>query len=216
MRAGRVSVSGTVIRDPYAPTVAEGLNIEVDGEPVAAALPVYIMFNKPRGVIVSAADERGRDTVYADLAAAGFPWLGPVGRLDKASEGLLLLSNDTVWAARITAPSSHLDKTYHVQIDCVPSAEVLAKLVAGVVDAGECLRAKRVALLRSGGKNAWIEVVLDEGRNRQIRRLLAAYDVRVVRLMRVAIGALRLGTLPKRQWRHLDADEVRALGTPSG
>lgn len=214
VRAGRVSVDGKVIRDPYVRTSGDVQNIEVDGTRVESASPVYLMFNKPRGLIVSAADERGRDTVYDELAAAGLPWLGPVGRLDKASEGLLLLSNDTVWAARINDPSGHLDKTYHVQIDCIPTSGLLVQLLAGTTDAGEHLRAKRAALLRSGGTNAWLEIVLDEGRNRHIRRLLAAHGVHVLRLMRVGIGALQLGTLPKRQWRHLDASEVCALGHP--
>ena len=215
VRAGRVSVAGKVIRDPYMPTLPEARDIAVDGEPVVAAAPVYIMINKPRGLVVSAADERGRDTIYSELAAAGLPWIGPVGRLDKASEGLLLLSNDTVWAAAITDPSRHLDKTYHVQVDCVPTAALLAHLLAGIVDAGECLRVKRAALLRCGAKNAWLEIVLDEGRNRHIRRLLAAHDVKVLRLLRIGIGVLQLGTLPKRQWRHLAVQEVHALASPA-
>ncbi len=214
VRAGRVRVDGKIVRDPYAP-VSDTHTIEVDGEPVTAAAPVYIMFNKPRGLIVSAADEQGRDTVYDELAAAGLPWLGPVGRLDKASEGLLLLSNDSVWAARITEPSSHLEKTYHVQVDCVPTDELMDQLLAGIDDAGERLRARQVSLLRAGSKNAWLEMVLDEGRNRHIRRLLAAHGVQVLRLLRVAIGPLQLGTLAKRQWRHLRAWEVAALGGAS-
>ncbi len=211
MLAGRVSVDGRVVRDPYQPTLVGEQRIAVDGAAVKAADSVHVMFNKPRGLIVSAADEQGRDTVYNALAAAGLPWLGPVGRLDKASEGLLLLSNDTLWAAGITDPVTHLDKTYHVQIDCIPKATLLARLLAGVDDDGERLRVKRAALLRSGEKNAWLEIVLDEGRNRHIRRLLVAHDIHVLRLIRVAIGSLQLGTLAKRQWRHLDAREVRSL-----
>lgn len=178
---------------------------------MAAVAPVYIMLNKPRGLVVSAADERGRSTVYAPLAAAGLPWLGPVGRLDKASEGLLLFSNDTVWAAGITAPATHVEKTYHVQIDRLPDLVLLTALADGVEDAGEHLRAKSVNVLREGGRNAWLEIVLDEGRNRHIRRLLAANAVGVLRLVRVAIGSLQLGALAKGQWRHLDTGEVAAL-----
>jgi 23S rRNA pseudouridine2605 synthase len=211
VRAGRVSVDGRVVRDPYQPTRSDAQQIAVDGAAVESARLVHVMFNKPRGLIVSAADERGRDTVYSALAASGLPWLGPVGRLDKASEGLLLLSNDTLWAAGITNPVTHVDKTYHVQVDCIPDPALLARLLDGVDDAGECLRAKGVALLRSGEKNAWLEITLDEGRNRQIRRLLAAHDIHVLRLVRVAIGALALGALAKGQWRHLDACEVRLL-----
>lgn len=213
VRAGRVSLDGCVVRDPYRPVLLDRQQIAVDGQPVKAAEHVHVAFNKPRGLIVSAADERGRDTVYTALAAAGLPWLGPVGRLDKASEGLLLLSNDTGWAAAITDPVSHLEKTYHVQVAGQPDAAVLAAMKTGIADGGDVLKARRVALLRAGEKNAWLEVVLDEGRNRHIRRLLAALGFDVLRLIRVAIGSLALGDLPKGQWRRLSADEVRAVDT---
>lgn len=211
IRAGRVALEGQVVRDPQHPVRMGQDGITVDGRPLAAAQRIYVMFNKPRGLVVSATDERGRATVYDALAAAGLPWLGPVGRLDKASEGLLLLSNDTLWAAGITDPATHCDKAYHVQVDCIPDAALLARLREGVVDQGERLAAQRVALLRAGEKNAWLEIVLDEGRNRHIRRLLAAHGIGVLRLVRVAIGQLALGELPKGQWRHLEEAEVAAL-----
>ncbi|MGH8159499.1 MAG: pseudouridine synthase [Rhodanobacter sp.] len=213
VREGRVSLDGRVVRDPYHPTLLDRQQLAVDGKPVKSAEPVHVMFNKPRGLVVSAADEHGRATVYTALAAAGLPWLGPVGRLDKASEGLLLLSNDTTWAAGITDPVTHLDKTYHVQVSGQPDASVLAAMQAGVHEGGDLLKARRASLLRAGEKNAWLEVVLDEGRNRHIRRLLAALGFDVLRLIRVAIGALELGDLAKGQWRRLSADEVRALDT---
>ena len=212
IRDGRVALEGRVVRDPQHPVVAgAAARITVDGQPLAPAERVYVMLNKPRGVVVSASDERGRETVYGALAAAGLPWLGPVGRLDKASEGLLLLSNDTGWAAGITDPATHRAKTYHVQVDRVPDAQLMARLRAGVLDRGEHLVARRVELLRAGEKHAWLEIVLDEGRNRHIRRLLAAHDVGVLRLLRVAIGPLVLGALAKGQWRHLETREVQAL-----
>ncbi len=216
VRAGRVSLDGRVVRDPYHPTLIDRQQVAVDGQPVKSAKCVYVAFNKPRGLVVSAADEHGRATVYTTLAAAGLPWLGPVGRLDKASEGLLLLSNDTVWAAGITNPATHLDKTYHVQVSGLPDTAVLAAMLAGIDDAGDLLKARRVALLRTGEKNAWLEMVLDEGRNRHIRRLLAALGFDVLRLIRVSIGPLALGELAKGQWRQLSADEVRALDTRKG
>ena len=213
VREGRVSLDGRLVRDPYHPTHLDRQKIAVDGKAVKSATFVYVMFNKPRGLVVSAADEHGRDTVYTALAAAGLPWLGPVGRLDKASEGLLLLSNDTTWAAGITDPAMHLDKTYHVQVSGKPDASVLAAMQAGVSEGGDLLKARRATLMRSGEKNAWIEVVLDEGRNRHIRRLLAALGFDVLRLIRVAIGPLVLGELAKGQWRQLDASDVRDLDT---
>lgn len=211
VREGRVSVDGRVVLDPERPADAARQRILLDGAPIAEAKRIYIALNKPRGIVVSAADERGRDTVYDLLKEAGLPWLGPVGRLDKASEGLLLLSNDSNWAARLTEPRHHVDKTYHVQIDTVPDAALLQQLVHGVTDEGEALAAKHAVLLRTGAKNAWLEIVLDEGRNRHIRRLLAAHGIGVLRLIRVAIGTLPLGELAKGQWRHLQPEEVAAL-----
>jgi 23S rRNA pseudouridine2605 synthase len=169
------------------------------------------MLNKPRGYVTTARDERGRDTVYTLLAGAGLPWIAPVGRLDKASEGLLLLSNDSEWAARITAPESRLHKTYHVQIGRVPDERLLRALRVGIEDRGEHLSCKSVSTLRQGDKTAWLEIVLDEGRNRQIRRLLAALDVQVLRLVRVAVGPLELGNLRKGESRALTAAERKAL-----
>ncbi len=208
-------MDGRVILDPYHPTLIERQQVAVDGRTVEPAKNVYVVFNKPRGLVVSAADERGRATVYTALAGAGLPWLGPVGRLDKASEGLLLLSNDTSWAAGITDPVSHLEKTYDVQVSGRPDAAVLAAMQSGVVDAGDVLKARRAAVLREGDKNTWLEVVLDEGRNRHIRRLLAALGFDVMRLIRVAIGPLPLGELAKGQWRQLSAEEVRSLAPSS-
>lgn len=211
VREGRVSVDGRVVTDPQRPTDPERQRIRLDGEAVSAARRVYIALNKPRGVVVSAADERGRDTVYELLATSGLPWLGPVGRLDKASEGLLLLTNDSLWAAHLADPRFHVDKTYHVQVDTIPDQRVLDQMIQGVRDKNETLAAKHAALLRAGEKNAWLEVVLDEGRNRHIRRLLETQGIGVLRLIRVAIGSLALGDLAKGQWRHLADEEVVRL-----
>jgi 23S rRNA pseudouridine2605 synthase len=208
---GRVRVDGRVQRDPEFPIVAGRARIRVDDREIDARSYIYLMLNKPRGLVTTARDEQGRDTVYRCLDDAGLPWLAPVGRLDKASEGLLLLTNDPAWAARVTDPADGPDKKYHVQVDQVPDAVMLSRLQAGVDCDGELLRAKEARLLRAGGRNAWLEIVLDEGRNRQIRRLLAAHDINVLRLVRVAIGGLALGTLPKGQWRFLEGSEVTAL-----
>ena len=210
-REGRVTVNGRVVRDPETPVDAERDRIALDGREIRAVERVYVMLNKPRGYVTTASDERGRDTVYTLLDATELPWLAPVGRLDKASEGLLLLTNDSAWAARITAPESHVEKTYHVQIDRLPDAALLASLKRGVEDGGEHLSARNASELRRGEKNAWLEIALDEGRNRQIRRLLAAHGVGVLRLVRVAIGPVSLGTLAKGAFRTLDAAEVMAL-----
>ncbi|GAB7127217.1 pseudouridine synthase [Silvimonas sp. JCM 19000] len=209
--AGKVSVNGRIVRELGRRVALNTDQLAVAGVAVEAVARVYLMLNKPRGLVTTADDEKGRATIYDCIADAGLPWLGPVGRLDKASEGLLLLTNDTTWAARLTDPASHIDKCYHVQIDAVADDALLARLRAGVVDEGEPLRAKAVSLLRHGEKNSWLEITLDEGRNRHIRRLLAAHGIDTLRLLRVAMGSLQLGELGKGQWRHLTAQEVEKI-----
>ena len=209
-----MQVDGRVVRDPEFPTIAGRHRIAIDGRAIDEAPPhaIHVMLNKPRGLVTTLRDEQGRDTVYRCFDGADLGFIAPVGRLDKASEGLLLFTNDPQWAARITSPDFGPDKTYHVQVDCIPDPAKLASMQAGVVCEAEIPRAKSVRLLRAGDKNAWLEVVLDEGRNRQIRRLLAALDIGVLRLLRVAIGTLQLGELPKGHWRPLTNEEVAALG----
>jgi 23S rRNA pseudouridine2605 synthase len=210
VREGRVRVNDNVVRDPESPVIQGWDRIAVDGHE-ATPMRVVIMLNKPRGLVTTTRDERGRDTVYKCLEGAALPWLAPVGRLDKASEGLLLFSNDPAWAARITDPTTGPEKTYHVQIDRLPDAALLANLERGAIVDGEQLAAKAARCIRTGAHNAWLEIVLDEGRNRQIRQLLASFDVSVLRLVRIAIGSLRLGELPKGGWRELTNLEMESL-----
>jgi 23S rRNA pseudouridine2605 synthase len=209
--AGRVAVNGRVVRDAEHPVDSVRDVVTVDGKALPIAARVYLALNKPRGLVTTVRDEKGRDTVYRCFDGADLPWIAPVGRLDRASEGLLLFTNDSEWAARISDPSDGPDKTYHVQVDTIPDATVLAAVVRGVRDGEDTLAARRAELLRRGEKNAWLEIVLDEGRNRQIRRLLDAFEIQVLRLVRVGIGPLQLGPLPKGGWRFLGADEVAAL-----
>ena len=211
IRAGRVAVDGRIVVDPEWPITGDAGTISVDGRPLSATTRRYIALNKPRGLVTTVADDRDRDTVYRCLEDASLPWLAPVGRLDRASEGLLLFCNDPAWAARLTDPATGPDKTYHVQVDAIPHGAMLAAMVAGVHVDGERLRAKSARLLRAGTRNAWLEVVLDEGRNRQIRRLCDASGLTVVRLIRVAIGDLALGDLAKGSWRELTAAEIDRL-----
>jgi 23S rRNA pseudouridine2605 synthase len=200
--AGRVRVNGEIVRDAEFP-VRQGVDqVDVDGVAAAAADRIVVMLNKPRGLVTTASDEQGRATVYACLAGADLPWLAPVGRLDQSSEGLLFC-NDPTWAALITDPATGPTKTYHVQVDTVPDAALLAAFAQGTLVAGETLAVQSARVLRAGQRNAWLEIVLNEGRNRQIRRLLAAFDIAVLRLVRVAVGELALGDLPKGQWRRL-------------
>lgn len=217
--AGRVSLNGKICRDPETPVRGLIGEIAIDGKKVEEREPIYWMMNKPRGVVTTASDEKGRTTVYDLLTSGGAKesrirenWIAPVGRLDKASEGLLLLTNDSEWAARITAPETHLSKTYHVQIDRIAGEDFIQATLRGVrTEDGELLRAKHAHLLRAGGKNCWIEIVLEEGRNRQIRRMMEALGAEVLRLLRVAIGPLQLGDLGKKQHRPLTPDEKQIL-----
>jgi 23S rRNA pseudouridine2605 synthase len=214
IRAGRVRLNGNVRHDPETPVRVEKDRILIDDLAIDAPKKIYLMINKPRGLVTTASDEKGRDTIYSVLEKSGeaLPWVAPVGRLDKASEGLLLLTNDSEWGARISAPETHVEKTYHVQIAALADEKLIQSLTRGVKpDDGALLRAARASRLRSGEKNCWLEIVLDKGKNRQIRRMLDVLDVEVLRLVRVAIGPLQLGNLPKGSYRHLTSDEKAGL-----
>jgi 23S rRNA pseudouridine2605 synthase len=208
--AGRVRLNGAVRRDIETPVRLGQDRIDVDGQEICAAVRAYWMMNKPRGVITTASDEKGRQTVY-DYIGESTEWLAPVGRLDKASEGLLLLTNDSEWAARVIDPAAHVAKTYHVQIAGLADEVLLEALRRGVRDGSEFLRVAQVKELRRGERNAWLEIVLHEGKNRQIRRMLEALGVEVLRLVRVAIGGLELGDLGKGESRKLTATEKAAV-----
>ena len=211
IRAGKVRVNGAIRRDAETPVRLGKDRIEVDGQRIAASEKTYLMLNKPRGIVTTAADEKGRETIYKYLSE-DLPWVAPVGRLDKASEGLLLLTNDSEWAARVTAPETHLEKTYHVQIAKIGDAALVSTVKNGVrTTEGDFLRVKEAALLRQGERNSWLEIILDEGKNRHIRRMLEALGVEALRLIRVAIGPLPLGDLPKGAVRKLTAEEKLSL-----
>jgi 23S rRNA pseudouridine2605 synthase len=210
--AGRVRLNGVVRRDAEAPVRLAQDKIEVDGGEIRAAEKAYWMLNKPRGVVTTASDEKGRETVY-DYIGEGRGWLAPVGRLDKASEGLLLLTNDSEWAARVLDPAGHVSKTYHVQVAALADETLLQALRSGVRDGGDLLRVQLARELRRGDRNSWLEIVLHEGKNRHIRRMLAALGVEVLRLVRVAVGGLTLGDLAKGSCRELTAEEKSSIET---
>ena len=204
-----VQVNGKIIRNPEYPVRMDLDSVHIRGTEVQASKFTVLMLNKPRGTVTTRSDEKQRPTVYGCLPE-NMPWLAPVGRLDMASEGLLLFCNDPKWAAGLTDPETGPDKTYHVQIDTLPDSDLLMALRTGIETDVGFLSVKRIAVLRQGNRNAWLEIVLDEGRNRHIRRLLRAFDINVLRLIRTAIGGLQLGDLPKGRCRELTAAE-RAL-----
>jgi 23S rRNA pseudouridine2605 synthase len=211
IREGQVTLNGARPTNPSTPVRLGVDRIQVEGHRIAAAEKRYLLLNKPRGIVTTASDEKGRGTVYS-LLPKNLQWLAPVGRLDKASEGLLLLTNDSEWAARITDPATHVDKTYHVQINVLAGQPLIDALLRGIeTQKDETLRAKRISLLRTGEKNSWVELVLDEGKNRQIRRMFDALGIDILRLIRVAIGTLQLGALAKGKHRPLHPDEKARL-----
>ncbi len=198
--AGRVKWNGAVRRDPETPVHLGKDRIEIDSQPLADSSKIYLALNKPRGVVTTAADEKGRETVYAYLPQ-GLPWIAPIGRLDKASEGLLLLTNDSEWAARITAPETLLHKTYHVQINAIADEALLEKLRNGIrTSDGEFLRVKNVRVLRQGQRHSWLEIVLDEGRNRHIRRSCASRSGRWPWAICQRARLVRSNTKRSRRW----------------
>lgn len=210
IRAGQVKVNGKICTDPERFFDRE-IPIEVMGQSAQSQQRHYLILNKPRGLVVTRSDEKGRSTIYECLANWNGPPLQAVGRLDQASEGMLLLSNDHLFANRLMDPESHVSKIYHVQIHPVPSQEILDELARGIEIDGATTRPAEFKLIRSGKVNAWIEVTLREGRNRQIRKMLQSKGIETLRLIRVQMGHLPLGDLAKGSWRELSAPELQLL-----
>lgn len=201
VRAGSVTLEGRRVADPETPA-AQDSHISVNGKEVTAQAFRYFILNKPRGIITSASDEKGRRTVIDLIQPLNLPHIAPVGRLDAASEGLLLLTNDTAFADSVLAPETHREKEYHVQTNKIPAEEDLRKCEAGFTVPAriygkppEYMQMRSAEILRANGKTAWLKIILDEGKNREIRRMLEALGYEVQRLIRVRIGNISLGDL---------------------
>lgn len=175
--------------------------IRVDGETVRAEAPVTILLHKPAGYITSRSDPQGRPVVTSLLPQAGLPRLFPVGRLDWDTEGLLLLTNDGVLANALTHPRYAVRKVYRAKLKGHSTTEALALFTRGVVCDGEPLRALAVEVLHPTRQNTWVAITLEQGRYRQVRRMCEAIGHPVLKLIRVALGPLTLGSLPRGQWR---------------
>jgi len=207
---GTVKVNGQICKIPLK-YVDHRSNIEIEGVEGLDQKKHYLLLNKPRGLVTTRSDEFNRPTVYECLKNWDGPLIQAVGRLDQASEGLLLFTNDHVWANKLMDPKTHIIKTYHVQANPIPSEEILIKLSNGIYLEGKKTLPSKFKLIRIGEKNGWIEVQLKEGRNRQIRKMLETENIEVLRLIRVKLGNLELNDLSKGEWRELTNFEVKNL-----
>jgi 23S rRNA pseudouridine2605 synthase len=209
IRSGRVLINGEPVEDlGIKVTLKE--KITVDGEPVKQEKLVYWMVNKPRGVLCTNFDPAGRKRVI-DLVPQVPQRVYTVGRLDEASEGLILLTNDGDLAYRLMHPRFGVEKTYLVQVAGRPSPADLNQLLEGVWISAGRVRAKKVKRLKTQGDSTWMRIVLNEGKNREIRRMLAKLDHKVLSLKRVAFGEVELGSLPGGKARRLRLDEIESL-----
>jgi 23S rRNA pseudouridine2605 synthase len=204
-------VNGAVVRT-IGTRVRPGVDqILLDGVRLRPEAPVTVMLHKPAGYITAVSDPEGRPVVVSLLPKTGLPRLFPVGRLDWDTEGLLLLTNDGDLANLLTHPRHEVAKVYHAKVKGRPAPEVLRRLLHGVVSDGERLSAAAVSVLRTTRENAWVMVSVRQGRYRQVRRMCEAIGHPVLKLVRVALGPLALGPLPRGQWRTLLPAELRAL-----
>jgi 23S rRNA pseudouridine2605 synthase len=210
VRAGEVCVDGRVVTDPLTWVDLDRQRVTRRGEGAPEAPPLVLALHKPRGVVTTRRDERGRRTVY-DLLPPGLPWVFPAGRLDADSEGLLILTNDARLAVYLTDPAHHVPKAYHATVPGEPAEEELGRLREGIELNDGPTRPAEVRVLRREGERTVVEMVLTEGRNRQVRRMWAALGRRVKRLVRVRIGGLGLGDLAAGACRVLDEREVRLI-----
>jgi pseudouridine synthase len=209
--AGRVSVNGEIISELGTKVDPAHDAIKVDGKRIAdrPSGRTYLALNKPRGVVTTMSDPEGRATVK-DFLRGIKARVYPVGRLDYASEGLLLLTDDGALARELMHPSRGVEKTYLAKVKGQPEREVLARLTRGIPLDGKRTGPARVRVTRPGD-NAWIEITIGEGRNRQVRRMLQAVGHPVQRLRRVAYGGVTLGRLPVGHVRPLADAEVASL-----
>jgi 23S rRNA pseudouridine2605 synthase len=207
---GRVKVNGRVAGDPNRWVDLESDRITFDDRPLQKAAATYLLLYKPKGYLTTYDDPEGRKTVY-DLLPDRNRYVFPVGRLDLDTSGLLILTNDTAFAERLTNPEYHVPKTYLVKASKFLTDEELDRLRNGVELRDGPTRPAKVQRVRESGGKTVFEITISEGRNRQVRRMVEALDAKVLKLVRTAIGPLRIGDLPVGGVRELTAEEVRSL-----
>jgi len=210
--AGRVQINGETVDEPGRPVDPSSDRVEVDGELVGLESHAYYLFHKPKGIICSAKDEKGRKT-WQDYLPQNAPRVFTVGRLDRDSEGLLLVTNDGELSNRLLHPSRHVEKEYRVQLQHTLSPAALARLRQGIISDGEKLSAQLIEPMNSDDGH-WLKMILVEGKNRQIRRMIEAVGGDIRRLRRVSFGPLKLAQLKAGQMRVLTEKELRLVGVP--
>ena len=215
IHAGRVSVNGRVIENPDQWIDFDRDQILFDDKPLQSQRPVYILLYKPTGYITTFKDPEGRPTVY-DLISEVDSFVSPVGRLDLDTSGLLILTNDTQFAERLTNPDHKIPKTYLVKCTGPLTDEALEQLRTGVELSDGPTRPAEVKRVRDSGKYSHIEIKIGEGRNRQVRRMVEAIGSEVMKLVRTAIGPIPIGELKIGTWRLLDTREIAALSAAAG
>ncbi|MBZ5623449.1 MAG: rRNA pseudouridine synthase [Acidobacteriia bacterium] len=211
--SGRVRVNGKVIRNPDHWVDMDRDRVTFDGRPLRPVARIYVLLYKPTGYLTTWSDPEGRPTVY-DLTAGVGTWLSPVGRLDLDTSGLLVMTNDTDFAERLTNPDHQVPKTYQLKASTLLSDQQIEQLRRGVELSDGATRPALVKRLRESARYTHLELTLREGRNRQVRRMIEAVGSKVLKLVRTAIGPIRIGDLPIGQWRILTAKEVKSLGGP--
>lgn len=208
IREGRVAVEGRPVRDPLHPVVPETARLTIDGRPAVRPRPRTILLHKPRGAVTTRSDPQGRPTVYTCLEGLDVHVI-PVGRLDAATTGLLLLTNDTRLAGWITDPANAVPRVYLATVRGELPDATARRLEEGIEDAGEHLSARQVTVRKRSHRETHLILELIEGKNREIRRLLAAAGHEATRLKRIAFGGLELGDLPPGRWREVSEEELR-------
>src|SRR5262245_56384141 len=209
--AGKVRVNGKVIQNPDHWVEVDRDRVTLDGKPLRRAKLSYLLLYKPKGYLTTWRDPQGRPTVYELIDDAGI-WLSPVGRLDLDTSGLLLMTNDNDFAERLTNPDYKVPKTYQIKAATLLADGQLDHLRQGVELNDGPTRPALVTRLRDSAKHTFLEMTITEGRNRQVRRMLEAVGSKVTKLVRIAIGPIRIGDLPIGKWRLLTKEELSRLG----
>jgi 23S rRNA pseudouridine2605 synthase len=202
IRAGRVRINGRIIRDPATWVLWPRDSVLIDDQPIHDSAKRFLLFHKPKGVITTHSDEKGRKTIF-DVLPASLGYLHAVGRLDQATSGLLLLTNDSTLSSYLTDPANKVMRTYLVSVRGAFTETQATEAVVGVVDAGERLRCHSVRIQKQSGRESHLEVVLIQGKNREIRRLFKALGHEVTKLRRIQYGPFNLEDLPSGAWHEI-------------